>query len=203
MSTLSDLRSALRTLLNDNVVGSYLWEDSALNLHLNDALRSYGRSFPLERETTISTVAGQAAYDLPSECMTVVRVAAPESAPDVMVEGGDAAGTGYELFGGKLSLLPAPTEDGQSITVRYLAPHAPLALDTDVSTVPAFDEDLILAFAAVRALQSLAVEEAKRQLFEQRAGQSAEAAIALYWEQYVSGVMGRGAGIRVGRLMAT
>ncbi len=202
MSTLSDLRNALRVLLNDGVAGSYLWEDSTLNLHLNDALRSYGRSFPLERETTITTVAGQAAYDLPSDCVAVVKVAVPEAAQDVMVEGGDATGTGYELFGGKLLLLPAPAEDGQSIVVRYLAAHAPLVLDADVSSVSAFDEDLILAFAAARALQSLAMEEAKRQLFEQRAGQSAAAAAALYWEQYVSGVRGRGTGIRAGRLVA-
>ncbi len=203
MSTLSDLRGTLRTLLNDSVVGSYLWEDPTLNLHLNDALRSFGRSFPLEMETAITTVAGQSAYDLPSGCVAVVRVTAPQLVPDVMVEGGDATGTGYEVFGDRLLLLPVPAEDGQSITVRYLAPHAALVLDTDLSTVPSADEDLILAFAAARALQSLAMEEAKRQLFEQRAGQSAAAVAVLYWEQYVSGIKGRGSGVRVGRLVAT
>jgi len=203
LSILSDLRSTLRTLLNDSVAGGYLWGDSTLNLHINDAIRSYSRSFPREMETTIITVAGQAAYDLPAGCVAVVRVVAPGLVPEAMVEGGDATGTGYEVYGGKLALLPALVEGGQSITVRYLAPHAALALDTDASTAPAADEDLIFAFAAARALQSLAMEEAKRQLFEQRAGQSATSAAALYWEQYVLGVRGRGLGVRMGRLVAT
>ena len=202
MSTLSDLRSALRTLLNDNVVGSYLWTDQMLNLHINDAIRSYGRSFPLEKETAVTTVAGQPAYDLPPDIVAVVRVVVEGLVSNVLVEGGYAAGTGYELYGGKLVLLPPPVEDAQSIVVRYLAPHAALTLDTDVSTVPAAGEDLILAFAAARTLQSLAMEEAKRQLFEQRAGQTAVSAAALYWEQYVLGIRGWGSGIRSGRLVA-
>jgi hypothetical protein len=204
MTTLAELRSTLRTLLNDNVADGYLWGDSVLSLHLNDAIRSYGRSFPQERETSIVTVAGQDAYDLPAGCMVVVRVDVVDpTGRSPLQEGGDAAGTGYDLYGGRLVLLPVPTTSGQSIAVRYLAPHDTLALDTDVSTVPTADADLLLVFAAARALQSLAMESAKRQTFEQRAGQSSGSAAALYWEQYLSGVRGRATGIRVGKLVAT
>jgi hypothetical protein len=202
MTTLAELRSGLRTLLNDNAADGYLWADAALNLHLNDAIRSYSRSFPRETEATITTVAGQSEYDLPAACVAVVRVEVVGAAGRwLLQEGGDAAGTGYGVYGGKLLLLPAPTAGGQSITVRYLAPHAILALDADASTVATADADLILAFATARAIQSLATEEAKRQRFEQRAGQSAASAAALYWEQYAAGIRGRGTGVRVGRLV--
>ncbi len=203
MSTLSELRSGLRTLLNDNAAEGYLWSDAALNLFLNDALKSYSRSLPRERKAVITAVAGQAEYDLPSDCTTVTLVRVEGLASKEMIVGGDAFGMGFELYEGKLVLLDPPTTGGHTIEVGYVAAHAPLISDADVSTAPSADEDLILASAAALALQSLATEEAKRQRFEQRAGEPASRAANLCWERYEAGVRERGSRVRVGRLVAS
>ncbi len=208
MTTLSELRSALRVLLNDNAAEGYLWGDAALNLHLNDAIRDYSRSLPRQQETTVTTVAGQREYDLPADCLAVTRVEIVGDGgrslllPDPGGETGSPAGSGsYEAFDGRLLLSPAPAESGLPLSLRYLAPHAGLVDDGDLSTVPAADEDLLLAFACARALQGLAAEEAKRQRFAQRTGQSAEGAAALYREQYERGIRMRRSGVRSSRLV--
>ncbi len=203
MTTLADLRAALRALLNDTIPGSYLWSDAALNLHINDAIRSYSASFPRHEETSLSTVAGQAEYGLPPDCIRVVRICISEYGGVPLQEGGDAFGEGYEVYGGKLLLLPAPPESGWEIAVRYLAAHALLALDVEASTVPAADEDLLLALAASQAIASLMVEEVKRQLLEGRMGQPASMAAEFHGRRYEDGVRKRLARLTVGRLVAT
>jgi len=203
VATLAELRARLRTLLKDNSAEGYLWSDATLDLYLNDALRSYGRVFPRQREATVATVAGQREYDLPSDCLSVVRVEVVDSTNRAsLLEGGDAAGTGYETYGGKLMLMPAPAESGLTIATRYLAPHADLAADEDTSTAPAADEELLLAFACAEALQGLSLEEAKRQAFEGRSGQPAGTAAALYRQQWETGIRRHGSGVRVGRLVS-
>jgi hypothetical protein len=86
------------------------------------------------------------------------------------------------------------------VEVRYLAPHAALASDEDVSTVPETAEDLLLALAAFRVVGSLATEEAKRQRFEGRTGQTAGTAADFYRRQYEEGVRSRRTGVRARRL---
>lgn len=202
MTTLADLRGALRTLLNDTTPGAYLWSDEALNLHIADAIRSYSRHFPRERQTAVTTVAGQAEYDLPADCVAVARASLQGADYDTPLRlGGDAFGDGFEVYGGKLILLPTPEESGLEVAVHYLASHAPLALDADVSTAPVADEDLLLALACATALQSLATEEAKRQAFRQRAGQPMDAVAALYRGQYEAGVRARRSRVRERRLV--
>ncbi len=204
MSTLAELRAALRVLLNDNAAEGYLWSDATLDLRLNDALRDYGRSLPRQRETTVVTVAGQGEYDLPADCLVVVGVeivGATHASPLPPWMAGGTDEPGYEVYGGRVILRPAPSEAGLSLNVRYLASHATLAADGDPSTVPAADEDLLLAFACAGALQSLSTEEAKRLRFEGRSGQPAEATAALYRRQYERGIRARTAGVRAGRLV--
>jgi len=187
MTTLSDLRSRLRTLLNDSAAEGYLWSDAALNLHLGDAIRSYSRSFPAEKETVFTTAAGQGEYVLPADCSRVVRVGVGAYSSAPIQEGSDPFGEGYEVYSGKLVLLPAPSESGWAIAVRYLAPHTIPVLDEDISTVPESDEDLLLASGAARAIESLVVDEAKRDRFETRYGQSASAAAEFHRRQYEAG----------------
>ena len=201
MATLAELRSRLRVHLGDNAAEGYLWSDGALDLYLNDAIRDYGRSFPRQRETTIATVAEQREYDLPADCLMVVQVVLVGAYGHTpLLEGRDAGGTGYEAYAGKLALSPTPSVSGETVAVRYLAPHAALALDEDISTVPAADDDLLLAFACARALQTLSAEDAKRQMFEARSGRPAEAVASIYWEQYERGIGLRAARVRTGRL---
>ncbi len=204
MSTLAELRAALRVLLNDNAAEGYLWSDAALDLQLNDAIRDYGRALPRQRETTVTIVAGQGEYDLPADCLAVTGVTGATGQGDCQSPLWDssAGGSRYEVYGGRLILQPAPTESGLSLGVRYLAPHANLNADGDPSTVPAADEDLLLAFACAGVLQSLSTEEAKRQRFEGRAGRPAETTAVLYRQQYEKGIRVRTARVRTGRLVA-
>ena len=201
MATLAELRAALRVMLGDNGAEGYLWNDGALDLHLNDAVRDYSRSFPREREATLSTVAGQPSYDLPADCLVVVRAEYLEGAVRYpLTDGGDSWGSGYQQFGGRIILSPTPADSGHQIVLGYLAPHAALEAGDDPSTVAAADGDLLLAFACARALQGLSVEEAKRQRFQERSGEPAEASAALYWEQYQRGMKVRRTELRAARL---
>jgi hypothetical protein len=203
MATLAELRSALRVLLNDIAAEGYLWSDGNLNHYLNDAIRAYSRSFPRQRETIVITVAGQREYELPAELTSVQKVEIVRAEDRVpLLAGDDRTGACYELYGGKLIVFPTPSESGLSIAVRYLAPHAPLALDGDLSTVPDADIDLLLNYAGSMVLQSLLAEKAKRGRFESRSGQPANAVANLYWEQYERGIRLRKARVRAGKLIA-
>lgn len=202
MTTLADLRGRLRVLLNDNTAGGYLWSDMMLNLVLGDAVRSYSRSCPLERTASITTIAGKDEYDLPSDCVKVMRVECEAYGHMPLQEGGDAFGEGYGLYGGKLMLLPGGLETGLMVLVRYLSLHSIPVLDQDVLTVPAGDEDLVLAFAAARAIESLVVDEAKRERFEARYGQNSSVAAEFYRRRYETGVRERVRVVRAGRLVA-
>lgn len=193
MTTLADLRNKLRTLLNDGGAPGQLWSDATLNLYLDGAVRSYGRLLPREMETTVVTVAGQGAYGLPEDCVRLVRVAFDGESPG-------CPGVDYELYGGKLVLSPTPTESGLIVAVRYLAAHALLLSDADISTVPDPDEGLVLALAAARVVGSLALDEAKRGRFESRSGQSALTAAGLFRKDYEAGLRDRLSSVGMTRL---
>ncbi len=203
MTTLANLRSGLRVLLNDTAAEGYLWNDAALRLHLNDAIRSYSRAFPRQREAALTTIAEQREYDLPDDCLAVVRVYLSGA---TLLEGEGAApwdpACSYIVYANKLLLSPAPGGSGLSIALRYLATHASLVEDGDPSTVPDADEDLLLTHAAARALQTLLAEETKRRRFETQSGQPTRAVANLYWEQYERGIRLRTARVRPGRLVA-
>ena len=188
MSTRGKLRATLRTVLGDATAGSYLWSDELLNRLITDAVQDYSLEFPRERSTTVTTVAEQREYALPADCLRVARVTLLEDADaaQVMVEGGDTAGHGFELYGGQLVLMPKPAGGGDLLEVRYLASHAELSSDETVSTVPASDEGLVMKLAAARAVESLLVDEAKRRQYESRSGQGAREAAGTFrhdWER--------------------
>ena len=204
MATLAELRSRLRVLLNDNAAEGYLWSDAALTLHLNDAIRDYGRSLPRQMELSITTVAGQGEYDLPVDCLVVTQIGVADTTGQCDWQSPlQENGAGYGVYGGRLILSPTPTEAGVPLRVRYLAPHAALVDEGDLSTVPAADEELLLAFACAEALQGLSMEEAKRQRLDGQVGQAAKATAALYRQQYERGIRSRAARVREGRLVAT
>ena len=189
MSTLGELRAALRVLLNDgDAVSGYLWSDAQLNRYLQDAVRAYGRHFLREMSTTVTVVVGQAAYALPDGVVRVLRVeliAEGDSEGEVLVEGGDAFGWGYQAYGGSLVLTETPTAALGTLSIRYLAAHEELSADDAASSVPAQDEDMLLAHAAGKAVLLLRVNDAKRAEFELRGGQSAREAMTEFgslWE---------------------
>src|SRR3954454_2249117 len=92
--TRSAWRALVRAELGD-AGGTPLWSDTLLNEWLNEAIRDFARTVPRESATTLTTVASQAAYDLPVGLIEVLRVEHPT---DVMrtfapLVGGDRRGS--------------------------------------------------------------------------------------------------------------
>ena len=222
MSTLLDLRTALRLVLGDSLVAAYLWSDATLSQGLNDGVRAYSSEFPQEGSSDIVLVAAQRSYALPAECERVVRVELPED-DQVVVEGGGVYGIdeswvgeresvgspgwpgyaptlGYRVWGGNLLLMWDPA-GGELLRVSYLGPHAPLSADVSVSSVPAGDEGLVLAWAAARVVEGVGVDWAKRREFEGGTGRTAGDAAALYRAEYTAGVRVRKLRVRGSRLV--
>lgn len=69
-------RTLVRNELDDNG-STKLWSDGLLNEWLAEAIRDYARVFPLETTGTLTTVASQADYTLPTTLVKLVRVEHP------------------------------------------------------------------------------------------------------------------------------
>jgi hypothetical protein len=194
-------RSAWRALVRaelDDEGATRLWSDALLNEWLNEAIRDYGRVVPREEVTTLTTVAGQAAYDLPLGLGEVVRVEHPANtfrvfAPRTGGEGGaltpipSPSGRGewsYDVWRGQLVLEPAPTASGESVVVRYTARRAEPTTDADPLPVEGGDEDLLLLYVCGRALTWVSAQEGKRQAFERDRGASAAQLAGDYGARY-------------------
>ncbi len=212
-TTRSAWRSLVRNELDDNGA-TQLWADALLNAWLNEGIRDYARVFPLEATTALATVAGQAAYALPADLVAVVRVEHPAnvfrvSQPRV---GGDwrvsgapwpgadhcLLGTGryaYDVWGSTLELEPAPTADGETIGLRYVARRTEPAGDTDALPVDDGDVELLTFYVCSRALFWIGAQEAKRQAFERQRGADAGALARAYRGFYADGIAARRRGL--------
>lgn len=190
MTTRLALRTVIRDELNDNAA-TKLWSDGLLNTWINEAIRTYSRELPKEVSTTITVVANQASYALPSDLDRVIRVEQPKdsirfpissSRPSAdsgqLVDRQDrvtgAARSGYRVFGSNLILDPEPTAAGadENVRLEYLGRYAEPAADTDVIATPASDDDLLVAVVGARAFTWISADEAKRMRFERQRGAS-------------------------------
>ena len=205
--TRASWRSLLRAELGDENPAAYLWGTALLNEWLNEAIRDYGRVFPREETTTLAAVASQAAYDLPIGFVEVVRVEHPTNTFRVYEPraGGEwRRGTdvtpsedrlggryAYDVWRGQLALEPAPTAGGESIVVRYTTRRAEPTADSDPLPVEGGDEELLLLYAAARALAWIGTQEGKRQAFERQRGADAGTLAERYQQRYAAGLAAR------------
>src|SRR5437867_4336623 len=131
MTTRAQLRGTIRSELDDTG-GTPTWSDGSLNEWLNQAIRDYSLKLPQEVATTITAVAGQAAYTFPAGTLRILRVEEPLlvirvpasdhrialSQPDlgqlVDYQTGLRTATSwtYRVFAGQLVLNPAPMSSG-------------------------------------------------------------------------------------------
>jgi hypothetical protein len=209
MTTRAQLLTSTRAELNDAGV-TKLWSDALLQQWLAEAIRSYSARLPKEATTTLSSVAGQAAYALPSDFARVVRVEHPTRTYRVCAPlvGGDAAAEvlalvdleasvqaagpyTYDLYGGSLVLDPAPAASGESIVLRYLATYAEPSADGDTLATPVRDDDLLIWWVCARALDWISTDEAKRMRFERQRGASAAPTADRYLIRFDAGVRQR------------
>ena len=188
MTTRADIRARVRDELNDN--GSVkLWSDALLNRWIGEGLREWSRVAPRDRTWQTTSVANDPTYALPSDVLEVVRVEHPaglfrtrgglrdgDVAPttDLSVLGGWSglrpAQLTWEQWGEEVVLIPAPDATGETIEVRYKGAYSVPSDDATTLEVAAEDEEALVFYACGRALQWIAVDEAKRQRFERQRG---------------------------------
>ena len=202
MTTRAELRNRIRAELND-LGATRLWPDERLNQWLVEGLRYLGRELPLEKSASLTTVANQASYGLPADLEQVTRVEHPTGhfRQPVPFASGDRSPEGdplnvarstfngvYDVYGGQLILSPAPDRAGETIGVRYRGAYAEPTADAAALDVAIRDEDAVLFYACARAVEWIAMDEAKRQRFERQRGAS-PAAVAREYDREARAVV--------------
>jgi hypothetical protein len=200
MTTRADIRTRTRDELNDNGAVK-VWSDTLLNRWIGEAIREWSRVVPRDRTWQTTSTANDPSYALPSDVLEVVRVEHPPGL--FRTRGGlhdgdvspttDASALGswsglrpaqmtWEQWGSEVVLIPAPDASGEAIEVRYKGAYSVPSDDVTVLDVVAADEDALVLYACGRALQWIALDEAKRQRFERQRGAD-PAAVRLEYER--------------------
>lgn len=147
MSATSTLRPLLRKDLHDEDAAAYRWVDAVLDRHIQRAVREYSQRAPLEKKTTLVTVAGSRDIDIttPTPLTPIVRVVATEwptgSYPPTYVP--------FTRWGNVITLdvTAAPTSI-QNVNVYWHQEHTQHATVDASSTYPPTHDDIMLAGAA-------------------------------------------------------
>jgi len=141
---LSEMRGRLRKDLHDEDTGNQRWTDGELDRHVQQSIREFSLSLPLEAKTTLSTTAGS--RDLSIAGLTdVVAIEAVE------YPAGDYPPTyvPYSVWLSTLTMLIDSTPGGvESVNVYYTKLHT---LDATSSTLPSRFEDVVATGAAAYA----------------------------------------------------
>jgi hypothetical protein len=188
MTTRADIRTRARDELNDTGAVK-VWSDALLNRWIGEAIREWSRAAPRDRTWQTTSTANDPSYVLPSDVLEVVRVEHP---PGIFrTRGGlrdgdvsptaDASALGgwsglrpaeltWEQWGGEVVLIPAPDAAGEAIEVRYKGAYTVPADDVTALDVATSDEEALVFYACARALQWIALDEAKRLRFERQRG---------------------------------
>jgi len=196
MTTRAQLRSSIRIELNDGGA-SQLWTDALLNEFIVQAIRTYGRELSKQASATITVVAHQEAYSLPSDFDRAMRVEQPDGVIRV-------PGT-YRIWGGQIVLDPGPDAAGadQNIALEYLARYAEPAADGDTIATPPYDDDVLVALACADAMRWIGSDEAKRARFERQRGASPQGAAETYERRAQTAIANRKRRLRTSALTPT
>ena len=99
-------------------------------------------------------------------------------------------------------LIPAPDAASETIEVRYKGAYAVPSDDVTALELATADEEALVFYACARALQWIALDEAKRQRFERQRGAD-PASVRLEYERQFQGLARqRNGGVR-GRRIAS
>ncbi|MGE3273372.1 MAG: hypothetical protein AB7P40_31855 [Chloroflexota bacterium] len=219
MTTRADIRTRARDELNDNGA-TKLWSDVLLNRWIGEAIREWGRVAPRDGTWQTTSTASDPGYALPSDVQEVVRVEHPPGVFRVRggLRDGDTTPTAdlstlgrwsglrpaqltWEQWGGEVVLIPAPDATGEAIEVRYKGTYTVPADDVTALDVATADEDALVLYACARALQWVALDEAKRLRFERQRGADPSASYQAYDREFQQLVRQRRGGVRPRRLV--
>jgi hypothetical protein len=172
MTTRLELRTAVRRRLEDTS-GSPLWDDTALNDFLAEAMRRYGARFPKELSTTVNINAGatSAAVTPALTAAQVVRVfdGAGQLVLRQKATEPDAGLAGLVMaqawrWWGSMLVLAQPAATTGTWQIDYLGGRTLPNDDVAAVDVVAGDEDIVSLLAAATALRRRAIEDGKRGL---------------------------------------
>jgi hypothetical protein len=107
----------------------------------------------------------------------------------------------WEQWGGEVVLIPAPDASGQAIEVRYKGAYGVPADDVMALEVATGDEEALVLYACARALQWIALDEAKRQRFERERGAAPATSQQVYERGFRAMARERQAGVRPRRIV--
>jgi hypothetical protein len=217
MTTRADVRTRARDELNDNGAVK-VWSDGLLNRWIGEGLREWSRVVPRDRTWQTTSTANDPSYVLPSDVLEVVRVEHPPGVFRVRggLRDGDVSSSAdlgewtglrpaqllWEQWGGEVVLIPAPDASGQAIEVRYKGAYSVPADDVTALEVVATDEEALVLYACARALQWIALDEAKRQRFERERGADPVVARQAYEQGLRAMARERQGGVRPRRIVA-
>jgi hypothetical protein len=172
---------------------------------------------PRDRTWQTTSTANDPTYVLPSDVLEVVRVEHPPGILRVRggLRDGDVSPTAdlgewtglrpaqllWEQWGGEVVLIPAPDATGEAIEVRYKGAYGVPADDVTALEVAAGDEEALVLYACARALQWIALDEAKRQRFERERGADPSASRQTYERGFRTLARERQGGIRPRRIV--
>jgi hypothetical protein len=219
MATRADIRTRARDELNDNAA-TKLWSDGLLNRWIGEAIREWSRVAPRDETWQTTSAANNPTYVLPADVLEVVRVEHPPGHFRVRggLRDGDAAPTAdlsllggwtglrptqltWEQWNGELVLIPAPGAAGETIEVRYKGAYTSPADDVTTLDVATADEDALVLYVCARALQWVALDEAKRQRFERQRGSDPAMVLQGYERTFRERVRQKRGGVRPRRLV--
>jgi hypothetical protein len=220
MTTRAEIRTRTRDELNDDA-SVKVWSDGLLNRWIGEAVREWSRVVPRDRTWLTTSTANDPSYPLPADVLEVVRVEHPPGVfrtrsglrdGDVSPSA-DLSGLGiwsglkpaqmnWEQWGGEVVLIPAPDVTGETIEVRYKGAYTVPADDVTALEVAASDEEALVLYACGRALQWIALDEAKRQRFERQRGADPAVVRATYERAFQAQVRERRGGIRARRIVS-
>ncbi len=220
MTTRAEIRARVRDELNDNGA-TKLWSDALLNRWIGEAIREWSRAVPRDRTWQTASTANEPSYPLPSDLLELVRVEHPpgvfrirgglrdgDISPTVDMStlgtwrGLQPAQVTWEQWDGDLVLIPAPGATGEAIEVRYKGAHTVPTDDVTALDVATTDEDALVVYACGRALQWIALDEAKRQRFERQRGADPAATRQEYERSFQTLVRQRRSGVRPRRIVS-
>lgn len=169
--TLQNLVDRAQNVLADSTAS--VWSEAALKEWLNDAIRDYSIHFKRQRTATITTVADDRAYDLPSDFVAVLSVEYPtgESVPEYLVKRPfthgdfwdnpgyfDIVARGDDQNDSELWISEKPA-NGETITVEYEAWHDWELTASSYVTVPAVHHHVLIAYVVWQSSLNLQMAE--------------------------------------------
>lgn len=170
MTTRAQLRTSLRTRLEDTS-GSPLWDDTALNEALTQAVRTYGTRVPREAVANVSVVAGTSSYAIPADARErdLIRLY-DDKGSQIPTQGSARSGTGpastsdeqaWWMFADLLRLAVNPSANA-TWSLHYLATRELVADDVTAQPIEPSHEPIVLALASAWCWERRESEDAKR-----------------------------------------